>query len=119
MSDGLGGKVATIEYQGYVARIELDEDEKILHGRVINIGDVVTFESPSAPQLLREFKRSIEDYFAFCKKRGEQPEKPFSGKFVLRVDPAVHRAIAVAADREAKSINKWAEETLARAAAVS
>jgi len=117
MSDGLGGKVATIEYKGYVARIELDEDEKILHGRVINIGDVVTFEAPSAPQLLREFKRSMEDYFAFCKKRGEEPEKPFSGKFVLRVDPAVHRAIAVAADREAKSINKWAEETLARAAA--
>ena len=109
--------VATIEHEGYVARIELDEDEKILHGRVINISDVVTFEAPSAPQLLREFKRSMEDYFAFCKKRGEEPEKPFSGRFILRVDPAVHRAIAVAADRESKSINKWAEETLAKAAA--
>jgi len=109
--------VATIEYQGYVARIEVDEDEKALHGRVINIGDVVTFEASSAPQLLREFRRSMEDYFAFCKKRGEEPEKPFSGKFVLRVDPAIHRAIAAAADREAKSINKWAEEALARAAA--
>jgi predicted HicB family RNase H-like nuclease len=109
--------LATIEHKGYVARIELDEDEKILHGRVINISDVVTFEASSAPQLLREFRRSMEDYFSFCRKRGEEPEKPFSGKFVLRVDPAVHRAIAVAADREAKSINKWAEETLAKAAA--
>jgi predicted HicB family RNase H-like nuclease len=114
---GRGVNVATIEHHGSVARIELDQDEKILHGRVININDVVTFEAASAPQLLREFKRSMEDYFAFCKKRGEEPEKPFSGKFVLRVDPAVHRAIAVAADREAKSINKWAEETLAKAAA--
>lgn len=109
--------MATIEYKGYVARIELDEDEKVLHGRVINIGDVVTFEAAGAPQLLKEFRRSMEDYFAFCNKRGEEPEKPFSGKFILRVDPAVHRAIAVAADREAKSINKWAEEALSRAAA--
>ena len=47
---GLRGSMATIEYEGYVARIELDEDEKVLHGRVINISDVVTFEAAGAPQ---------------------------------------------------------------------
>ncbi len=46
----------------------------------------------------------------------EEPEQPFSGKFVLRVDPAMHRAITRAAEREGVSINKWAEEQLQRAA---
>lgn len=58
----------------------------------------------------------MKEYFAFCKERGEDPERPFSGKFVLRVDPAVHRAITRAAEREGVSINKWAEEHLQRAA---
>jgi predicted HicB family RNase H-like nuclease len=54
----------------------------------------------------------METYFKLCKERGEKPEAPFSGKFILRVNPSVHRAITRAADREGISINKWAERQL-------
>ena len=108
--------MATLEYEGYIARIETDEDNNGFHGRVINISDVVNFKGRSMAELKREFASSIREYFEFCKERGDAPEQPFSGKFVLRVDPAVHRAITRAAERDGVSINKWAEEQLARAA---
>lgn len=108
--------MATLEHKGYIARIETDEENNGFHGRVINIGDVVNFKGRSMSELKREFANSIKEYIAFCQERGEEPEQPFSGRFVLRVDPAVHRAITRAAEREGISINKWAEEQLERAA---
>lgn len=58
----------------------------------------------------------METYFDFCREEGEDPEQPFSGKFLLRVNPDVHRAITRAAEREGVSLTKWAEEQLERAA---
>jgi predicted HicB family RNase H-like nuclease len=108
--------MATIEYKGYVAKIDSDEENNGFHGRVVNISDIVNFKGRSMDELRKEFKISMEEYFAFCKERGEEPEQPFSGKFILRVDPAVHRAITRAAESAGVSINKWAEQQLELAA---
>lgn len=108
--------MATIEYKGYIARIDVDEENDAFHGRVINISDVINFKGKSMAELKREFAKSIETYFEFCKEEGDEPEKPFSGRFVLRIDPEVHRAITRAAEREGVSINKWAEQQLELAA---
>lgn len=108
--------MATLEYKGYIARIDADEDTESFHGRVINISDVVTFKGRSMTELKREFAKSMKVYFAVCREEGDEPEQPFSGKFVLRIDPAVHRAIARAAERAGLSINKWAATALEHAA---
>lgn len=108
--------MATMEYKGYVARIDVDEENDGFHGRVINISDVINFKGRSMAELKKEFARSMKTYFEFCREEGDQPEEPFSGKFVLRVDPDVHRAITRAAEREGVSINKWAEHQLEIAA---
>lgn len=108
--------MATMEYKGYVARIDVDEENDGFHGRVINISDVVNFKGRSMAELKKEFAKSMKTYFEFCREQGDQPEDPFSGKFVLRVDPDVHRAITRAAEREGVSINKWAEHQLEIAA---
>jgi predicted HicB family RNase H-like nuclease len=109
--------MATMEYKGYVARIDTDEENDGFHGSVINISDTVNFKGRSMKELRKEFGNSMEEYFKFCKERGRQPDQPFSGKFVLRVDPAVHCAITRAAEREGVSINSWVEAELERAAA--
>lgn len=108
--------MATMEYKGYVARIDIDEENGGFHGRVINISDVVNFKGRTTAELKKEFAKSMQVYFGFCREQGEEPEAPFSGKFVLRVDPAVHRAITRAAEREGVSINQWVEAELERAA---
>lgn len=108
--------MATLKYKGYVARIDADEESDTFHGRVINISDVVNFKGRSMSELKREFAKSMKVYFDFCREQGDEPEQPFSGKFVLRIDPAVHRAIARAAERAGLSINKWAATALEHAA---
>ncbi len=101
-----------MEYKGYVARIEVDDDAGVLHGEVINTRDVITFEGTSIEELRQALADSVEDYLAFCAERGEDPDKPFSGKFSLRVDPELHRQITIQARLANKSVNSWIAETL-------
>jgi predicted HicB family RNase H-like nuclease len=58
------------------------------------------------------FIDSIDDYLAFCKERNEQPEKPFSGKFNLRISAELHRKVFIAAKQKGVSINTWISDTL-------
>jgi predicted HicB family RNase H-like nuclease len=104
-----------MEYKGYQARVEFDADSRTFHGEVINIRDVITFRGTSVRELQRELAASVEDYLAFCTERGEDPERPYSGRFLVRVPPEVHRAAAIAAARAGRSLNSWVAERLERA----
>ncbi|RCW87825.1 type II toxin-antitoxin system HicB family antitoxin [Phyllobacterium bourgognense] len=103
-----------MHYKGYEAVIEFDEEADIFHGEVINLRDVITFQGSSALELKQAFADSIEDYLAFCAERGEGPEKPFSGQFIVRTEPILHKAISIAARRAGVSLNKWVVTTLER-----
>ena len=102
-----------MEYKGYVARVEYD-DAGFFHGEVINTRDVITFQGATVTELNNAFRDSIDDYVAFCKERGEEPEKPFSGQFVTRVSPDLHRQVNIAATLSGKSLNAWVTEQLER-----
>ena len=104
-----------MEYKGYIGKVELDDEAGILHGEVINIRDVVTFEGQTVEELQQAFRDSIEDYLEFCAERGEDPEKPFSGKFVLRVPAELHRKAYIKARLADKSLNSWVTEVLEEA----
>jgi len=82
---------------------------------VINWRDVITFEGKSVSELKRAMKESIEDYLAFCAERGEEPEKPFSGRFVLRLDPELHQKVTLNAKITNKSLNQWITDILEQA----
>jgi predicted HicB family RNase H-like nuclease len=101
-----------MEYKGYVGLVEFDDDAGIFHGEVINTRDVITFQGATVQKLRKAFHDSVEDYLAFCKERGEAPEKPFSGQFVTRVSPDLHRRINMAATLSGKSLNAWVTEQL-------
>jgi predicted HicB family RNase H-like nuclease len=106
----------TMTYKGYEAIIEYDEDTEFFHGEILNLRDVITFQGQSVAELKQAFADSVEDYLAFCKERGEEPEKPYSGQFVVRLEPPLHRALVSAAKRAGMSLNKWVAATLERAA---
>lgn len=84
-----------------------DERAGVFTGEVINTRDVITFEGASVDQLKQAFEDSVEDYFEFCVSRNEEPEKPFSGNFVVRMTPALHRKLAIRARQEGKSLNSF------------
>lgn len=101
-----------MEYKGYIGKIEIDEEASVFHGEVINIRDVVTFEGKTVAELRRAFRESVEDYLAFCAERGEDPNKPFSGKFVVRIPPDLHRKVYAQARLTEKSLNRWVSDVL-------
>jgi len=105
-----------MEYKGYIGRVEFDDDSGIFHGEVINTRDVITFQGRSVTQIRKAFKDSIEDYLAFCEERDEEPDRPFSGKFTIRVKPELHRKIYIKARMGKISLNAWVAEMLALAA---
>ncbi|MCA9897744.1 MAG: type II toxin-antitoxin system HicB family antitoxin [Ardenticatenaceae bacterium] len=101
-----------MEYKGYVAKVEFDDEAEVFYGEVINLRDVITFEGESVAELKQAFEDSVEDYLAFCAERGESPEKPYSGKFSIRLNPELHRKISMKARIANKSLNSWISEAL-------
>ena len=101
-----------MEYKGYIGKVEIDDEVGILYGEVINVRDVITFEGASVDEIQKAFQESVDDYLAFCAKRNESPEKPFSGKFVLRLPAELHRKAYIQAKLAHKSLNGWVTEVL-------
>ena len=106
-----------MDYKGYVAKVEFDDEDDVFHGEVINLRDVITFQGQTVDELREALQESVEDYLAFCAERGELPEKPYSGKFSVRIDPELHRKITIQARTNTKSLNRWISETLEAATA--
>lgn len=105
----------TMSYEGYLARIEFDPRDEIFVGKVLGIVDNITFHGATVSDLTNDFHNAINHYLADCKSTGRQPEKPASGRLLLRIAPEVHAAAAIAAQASGKSLNQWAAEALERA----
>jgi predicted HicB family RNase H-like nuclease len=101
-----------MEYKGYVGRVEFDPDAALFHGEVVNTRDVITFQGRSVDELKLALQESVEDYLAFCEERGEDPDKPFSGQFLARLTPELHRQVNLAAARSGISLNSWVSQAL-------
>lgn len=96
-----------MEYKGYFGSVTFDADNDRFHGEVVGIRDVVTFQGRSVEELRQAFHDSVDDYLEFCRQRGESPEKPLSGRFILRISPDLHRRVYAIASKEGKSLNAW------------
>lgn len=101
-----------MNYKGYIGNVEYDEEAKIFSGTVINTRDIITFQGTSVKEIEKEFRNSIDDYLAWCKEDGVEPEKPYSGKFNVRLTPTLHKRVAVAAKKLNLSINSFVEKSL-------
>lgn len=104
------------KYGNYIAKPEVDAEEGVLHGRVLNISDVVCFQGKTVKEAEQEFRKAVDAYIATCREKGKEPAKPFSGKLPFRTTPEIHRDIYIASTRVDKSINAWMEDVLSQAA---
>jgi len=104
-----------MSHKGYTARVEYDERDNIFVGRILGIRSIISFHGETVAGLRAEFEHAVKDYLADCKREKVQPEKPASGKLLLRVPPEVHGRALVAAQAAGKSSNQWATEVLQHA----
>lgn len=106
----------TMRYKGYVASVSFDDRDNILVGRLLGIRDVVGFHADNVAEFRAAFEQSVEDYLDACRQLGQAPDKPASGKMMLRVNPAVHAAALQSAKLAGKSLNQWAADVFVDAA---
>jgi predicted HicB family RNase H-like nuclease len=99
-----------ITYKGYTAKIEYSEEDQCLIGRVSDIRHLITFKGDSVKEIEKAFEEAIDVYLSSCAEKKEEPEKPSTGRSVVRVSSALHRMIALAAKKENKSVSEWIAE---------
>jgi predicted HicB family RNase H-like nuclease len=98
----------SLGYKGYTAGpIEFDDEARLFSGTVVGMRGVVHFAGRTADELAQAFRDSIDDDLAWCAERGKSPEKPYSGRFPVRVTPEQHRKAASRAAEEGLSLNAW------------
>ena len=100
-------------YKGYIGTVEYSEEDACLFGRIAGIRDIVSYEGESVMEIRKAFEEAVDDYLKHCAATGKEPNKPYSGKFVLRIDPGVHAKIAARAMASGKSLNQYAADILA------
>lgn len=97
-----------MENKGYIAGpIDFDSEDGSFSGTVAGLKDVIHFEGTTAKELKRAFRESIDSYLALCAETGQQPDRPFNGKILLRTDPELHRKAALRAAAEGVSLSRW------------
>jgi predicted HicB family RNase H-like nuclease len=96
-----------IEYKGYASVIGFDPVLRLFSGHVVDLRDEIYFEGDSVKALEASMRRAVDHYLSVCKSRGEEPERPFSGKLNVRLGSNLHRASALAAAAEGESLNNW------------
>ena len=97
-----------MEYKGYIAGpIEFDAEDGTFSGTVSGLRDVIHFEGSTARELTKAFRESIETYLRFCSENGQEPDRPFNGKILLRTEPELHRKAVRRAAQEGVSLSRW------------
>lgn len=104
-----------MQYKGYTAAVRFDDEADVFHGELIGIRDVVTFEGRTTEELRHAFEESVDDYLEFCAEKGRDPDKPYSGRFVVRIPPELHRKLDIAATTTGTSINSFVSHVLEQA----
>lgn len=102
----------TIEYKGYIAKIEYSGEDEVFFGKLEGIRDLVNFEGASVQELQQAFRDSVDEYLAFCKEVGKEPEKAYKGSFNVRISPERHRALDLRAKRDGDSLNRAVEKAI-------
>jgi predicted HicB family RNase H-like nuclease len=101
-----------LKYKNYVGVVEYDAAGKIFTGEVVGLRDVITFQGRAPQELEDSFRQSVDFYLEMCARDHVTPEKPFSGRFNLRLHPGLHRQLAERAAQEKISLNEWVVRAL-------
>lgn len=101
-----------LQYKGYHAKIEFDSEEFVLRGKIEGINDLVDFECEDIKDLEREFHEAVDDYLKFCKEVGKEPDKEYKGSFNVRINPDLHKKLAIIAMKNGDTLNTSVEKAI-------
>ncbi|MGC8491122.1 MAG: type II toxin-antitoxin system HicB family antitoxin [Syntrophobacteraceae bacterium] len=103
----------TLHYKGFSGSVRASIEDSCLHGRILFIEDLVTYEADTIPQLKTEFESAVDDYLITCQRLGRKPNKPLSGTFNVRIGPELHQKVARHAALNGTTINDVVKKAVA------
>lgn len=80
-----------LTYKGFLGSIHFDAEDKVFHGKIEGINDLVTFEGDSVKEIIKAFHEAVDDYITLCKEVGKEPFKSAKGSFNVRISPEIHK----------------------------
>ena len=104
-----------MEINGYRAAVRYDPEIEMFRGEFMGLNGGADFYARDIDGLRREGELSLRVFLDMCREDGVEPTRTYSGRFNLRVSPALHAEIAARATAAGKSLNQWAADALDQA----
>ena len=102
----------TLQYRGYDGSVLYSADDKMLHGRVLGIQDMISYGGTNVRSLEKNFRGAVDEYIEFCERRGKTPNIPFKGSFNVRLPQDLHKRAALYAEEHNRKLNAVVQEAL-------
>lgn len=102
----------TMTYKGYLGSVSFSEKDGVFFGKIEGINGLVNFEGESVKELTEAFHEAVDDYLAYCKDEGIEPDKSYSGILNVRLTPAIHRQISMLARQADITLNAYIKNAL-------
>jgi len=101
-----------LKHKGYAGTVEYSLDDAVLHGKVLFVADLVTYEAESLPALKSAFEEAVDDYLVTCLDIGKEPDRPASGVFNVRTGEKRHQALILRSLREGMPLNSMVNQAI-------
>lgn len=101
-----------LKHKGDIAEVGHGAGDALMRGAVVNARAVLNFAGRDIEELKAAFADTIEDYREWCRERGVEPERPYSGTLSLRLSRELHRRVGERAAKAGESINQLIAERL-------
>lgn len=101
-----------LHHKGYTGSCDVSFEDECLHGKILFIDDLITYEGDTPKELQDAFRAAVDRYLEHCKKTGKPANKPYSGSFNVRVGPERHRKAAIAAHMHEIGLNDFVVQAI-------
>jgi len=101
-----------LEYKDYYGTVEFSASDNVLHGKVLGIKGLISYEGNSIQELKKDFEEAIDEYLEMCAHENTEPQKAYKGKFNVRVSPELHKTLVYYAASHNQSLNSTVEEAI-------
>jgi predicted HicB family RNase H-like nuclease len=101
-----------LTYKGYTGTIEASIEDNCLHGQILFIEDIITYEGTTVEDIKASFKEAVNRYLVYCKETGKPANKPYSGTFNVRVGQDIHRKAAEIAYHRGITLNDFVTQSI-------
>jgi len=104
-----------LTYKDFIGSVHFSGEDKVFHGKIEGITDLVTFDGKSVNELEKAFHEAVNDYIALCKEAGKEPLKSYKGSFNIRIPYELHIQAVKQATVMGISLNQLVQKAIERA----